>query len=351
MFSFGKILLFCTFVGSALIRTHAADSRDASNVKHILKDGWSEFKDFIKRFEKDYNSLEVLENRFSIFKENLKRIFEHNSLVDKNFTMGINKFTDLKPEEFKSIYASGVLANNIKLTKSSCTAYVPSGKPVPAFIDWREKGAVTDVKDQGQCGSCWSFSASGAMEGAWAIKTTELISISEQQLVDCSKRYGNFGCKGGLMDNAFQYAIDNGMCSEEKYPYTSGDTQTGGSCASSCKSEIIVKSCLDVPANNQLALKEAVALMGPVSIALDAETALFQSYKNGVITSEKCGTNLDHGVLIVGYGEEDGIKYWLVKNSWGPTWGNKGYIKIERSESANDAGICGIAMQASFPII
>jgi C1A family cysteine protease len=152
------------------------------------------------------------------------------------------------------------------------------------------------------------------------------------------------------MDNAFQYAIDNGMCSEESYPYTSGVQKTGGSCKK-CDPVVTINSCADVPQNNQIALKEAVALIGPISIALDAETKLFQSYKSGVITSESCGTNLDHGVLIVGYGEEDGIKYWLVKNSWGASWGDDGYIKIERSERADDAGICGIAMQPSFPIV
>ena len=312
------------------------------------RDEWSEFMGFLKQFEKKYESLEALEARFDIFRQNLKEILEHNSIIGKNFTMGVNQFTDLSPEEFKADYANGLGVFGVE--KTACKTYAPTGKVVPDSWDWREHGAVTPVKNQGQCGSCWSFSASGAMEGAWAIKTTDIISISEQQLVDCSKKYGNLGCKGGFMDNAFQYAIDNGMCSEESYPYTSGVTKTGGSCVD-CKPVVTIKACSDVPPNNQVALKEAVALIGPISIALDAETKLFQSYKSGVITSESCGTNLDHGVLIVGYGEEDGIKYWLVKNSWGASWGDAGYIKIARSESKNDAGICGIAMQPSFPII
>jgi C1A family cysteine protease len=314
------------------------------------RDEWSEFMGFLKQFEKKYESLEALEARFDIFRQNLKEILEHNSIIGKNFTMGVNQFTDLSPEEFKADYANGLGLGVFGVEKTACKTYAPTGKVVPDSWDWREHGAVTPVKNQGQCGSCWSFSASGAMEGAWAIKTTDMISISEQQLVDCSKKYGNLGCKGGFMDNAFQYAIDNGMCSEESYPYTSGVTKTGGSCVD-CKPVVSIKGCSDVPPNNQVALKEAVALIGPISIALDAETKLFQSYKSGVITSESCGTNLDHGVLIVGYGEEDGIKYWLVKNSWGASWGDAGYIKISRSESKNDAGICGIAMQPSFPII
>jgi hypothetical protein len=147
------------------------------------------------------------------------------------------------------------------------------------------------------------------------------------------------------MDSAFLYAIDNGMCSEEADPYKAEYE----SC-NFCEPEVFVNTCMDVEPGNQKDLKSAVA-MGPVSVAIEADAKIFQFYSGGVITSSECGNNLDHGVLIVGYGEEDGIPYWLVKNSWGSDWGDKGYVKIKRSESENDNGVCGIAMQPSFPVI
>lgn len=315
---------------------------------------WSKFEQFLERFHKKYESLEDLEHRFQIFRDNLRTIFEHNADSRANYTLGINQFTDLTPGEFQAQYIGG-LSKDVEVG-SKCSAFKPSGSSsssVPVALDWRTKNAVTPVKDQGQCGSCWAFSSTGAMEGAWAVAKGQLISLSEQQLVDCSKKYGNLGCKGGFMDNAFSYAIDYGMCSEMEYPYTA----SGGTCNTGCKPvtslsslSVDINACMDVPANNQLALKEAVA-RGPVSIAIEADTRVFQMYSGGVITGSACGTNLDHGVLIVGYGEENGIKYWLVKNSWSNTWGDQGYIKIERSDSENDPGVCGIAMQPSFPVV
>ena len=198
------------------------------------------------------------------------------------------------------------------------------------------------------------------MEGAWSIHEGELTDISEQQLVDCAGlRYGNMGCNGGMMDGAFQYAMSssNSMCTETQYPYTATDEAScsaNGCISTVADIDISFTECWDVTPNNQLALKAAVAKQ-PVSVAIEADTRYFQMYAGGVLTSAECGTNLDHGVLVVGYGQEgetdSSTDYWLVKNSWGDGWGEDGYIKIGRSDATDDAGICGIAMIPSFPSV
>jgi C1A family cysteine protease len=312
-------------------------------------DEWRRFNDFQQKFNKRYDSINELEERFDIFRSNLRDIVLHNLDTTQNFTMGINQFTDLTPQEFKNIYVNG-LKSGAEVGSYGCKTFSSHGSALPASVDWRNKGAVTSVKDQGQCGSCWTFSSTGAVEGAWAIAKGQLVDLSEEQLVECATgiSYGSHGCSGGQMEGAFKYIIENGQCSDASYPYTSG-TGKSGSCQK-CSSVAHISSCSDVTPNDQLALKSAVAQQ-PVSIAIEADTRYFQSYSSGILTSSSCGTNLDHGVLIVGYGEENGQKYWLVKNSWSSTWGDAGYVKIARTESTNDAGICGIAMDPSFPTV
>jgi C1A family cysteine protease len=313
-------------------------------------DDWHTFSSFLEKFHKKYDSFQELERRFSIFRQNVNTIILHNLNANKNFTMAINSFTDLTPDEFKETY----LHQGKKLDTSSygCKTFVPNVTSVtlsvPDSLDWREKGAVTSVKNQGQCGSCWAFSSTGAIEGAWAIAKGPLVDLSEQQLVDCATgvRYGSHGCSGGQMDGAFQYVITNGQCSLASYPYISAEGKEGT--CHTCSAVARISTCFDVQPKNQASLKVAVSQQ-PVSIAIEADTRYFQFYSSGVLTSSDCGTNLDHGVLIVGYGVENTIPYWLVKNSWGDTWGEKGYVKIARSDSTNDAGVCGIAMMPSFP--
>lgn len=312
---------------------------------------WELFYDFQERFSKKYEDSHEVEERFHIFRNNVFDIIEHNLRGNETYTKGINQFTDLTADEFKEQFVRGVTLSNLLRTQigsTSCSSFIGSGaKSAPSSVDWRSKNVVTPVKDQGQCGSCWSFSASGAMEGAWALSKGQLLSMSEQELVDCAGlKYGSMGCNGGLMEGAFNFAIDKGICADASYAYTSGVSQTGGTCKS-CAAVATFSECFDVKPNDQVALKEAVS-MQPVAIAIEADTRYFQSYSGGVLTSATCGTTLDHGVLIVGYGEENGQPYWLVKNSWGTTWGDDGYVKIARSESTSDGGICGIAMQPSF---
>ena len=327
-------------------------------------DDWSKFAQYQKDFGKNYSSLEEFELRYHHFKNTLSTINEHNLDKMATFTMGINHFSDLSPEEFRVKFLGGFKQSNV--TAAACSKFPGTsptettskfpgtgGKALSDSIEWNTKGKVTSVKDQGYCGSCWAFSAVEAIESAWAIKKGPLLILSEQQLVDCSKKYGNMGCNGGLMDNAFHYVMDNGLCSESAYPYTSGQSSATGTCKS-CQSVVSIIGCADVTPNNQVALKEAVS-NGPVSIAIQADSKIFQSYTSGIITGPSCGQTLDHGVVITGYGsgtaQEGSVKYWNVRNSWSSSWGEAGYVRIERSESTNDAGTCGIAMQPSFPIV
>jgi len=235
---------------------------------------------------------------------------------------------------------------------------------VASSVDWVTKGAVTPVKNQGQCGSCWAFSTTGATEGAYAIATGKLLSFSEQELVDCAGSYGNQGCNGGLMDNGFKYLVSKGDALESEYGYTG---KSGSACSASKSSSPAlaagrVTSFHDVTPDS-IPQMEAAVSQGPVSVAIEADQSGFQFYKNGVF-SGACGSNLDHGVLVVGYGTDSGKDYWKIKNSWGPTWGDQGYIRVIKGDSfetnsrkllggggGGSSGECGLLKDPSYPVI
>ncbi|XP_058070087.1 cysteine proteinase mucunain-like [Magnolia sinica] len=304
------------------------------------------YEEWLAKHGKSYNALGEKEKRFEIFRDNLLFINEHNA-GNHTYTLGLNKFADLTNEEFRSLYLGAKIDSKLRLSKAKSDRYsYIQGEELPDSIDWREKGAVVPIKDQGSCGSCWAFSTIAAVEGINQIVTKGLISLSEQELVDCDTSY-NEGCNGGLMDYAFEFIINNGgIDTEEDYPYKGYDYR----CDQSRKNARVVSidGYEDVPVNDEKALQKAVANQ-PVTVAIEGGGTAFQLYKSGIFTG-RCGTELDHGVAAVGYGTENGVDYWIVKNSWGTEWGEKGYIRMERNLAHTTTGKCGIAMEASYPI-
>lgn len=306
-----------------------------------------------------------LDNEWELFKSKFKKTYEkeeeffrrmtwesHNYLIDRHnrkaddnihtFRLAMNEYGDLTHTEFIKLM-NGYKGKTIKKTGHKVS--VP--KDLPESVDWRKKGYVTDIKNQGACGSCWAFSATGALEGQHFRQTGNLVSLSEQNLVDCSYPEGNNGCNGGLMDQAFQYIKENGgIDTEESYPYEAKEAECHYNKTYKGATDI---GYVDVESGDEDALKEAVATVGPISAAIDAGTYQFRFYHSGVFSDKDCSSErLDHGVLVVGYGiSENGMDFWEVKNSWGKSWGNEGYIRMSRNNDNN----CGIATQTSYPIV
>jgi len=305
-----------------------------------MTDGEREFINFISKYHRSYGTKEEYNYRLNIFEQNYNSVQQHNAQNDATYTLGINGLADLSDYEYKQLLGykrpAGKKAkrvNTFKILHDSA----------PDSMDWRQKGAVTPVKNQGSCGSCWAFSSTGALEGANFVSTGKLISLSEQQLVDCSTDYGNMGCNGGLMDAAFNYTSTHSLETETQYPYTGRD----GTCKTGTGS-VQNKAWSDVAANSPSQLQLAVS-QGPVSVAIEADKMVFQLYNGGIISKSSCGTNLDHGVLVVGYGTDAGQDYWLLKNSWGPTWGESGFFRIARDMKTEGPGICGLQEEPSYP--
>ena len=302
------------------------------------------FSEWMSAHGRTYSGLTELMFRRDTYEANLNKIEEHNG-GNHTWTMGVNKFADLTADEFKARYVGGYTGakKHSKRTHGNLKQRI-STKDLPAGVDWRTEGAVTPVKNQQQCGSCWSFSSTGAIEGAWAIAKGQLVSLSEQQLVDCSTAEGNQGCNGGMMDYAFEYVIKNGgITTEDAYPYTATGPNTCGAAGKPVAATI--SGYTDVPPNSDDALMAAVAKQ-PVSVAIEADQAAFQFYNGGVM-SAACGSTLDHGVLVVGYNSAA----WVVKNSWGPDWGDNGYIQLARGAAYDPAGQCGILSDPSYPTV
>ncbi|CAK9031690.1 unnamed protein product [Durusdinium trenchii] len=295
------------------------------------------FEQYLKDadFGKSYKDPVEKQARFEAFLDNYEYILRENS-KGHSYTLGFTYFTDMSVEDFETSHFG---MKPRKPSAASRSKHVVRNVSLPSSVDWRTEGAVTAVKNQ-ERQSRPTRGSTGALEGAWAIATGKLESLSEQQLVDCSSSFGNEGCNGGDMDDAFQYEEENAVCTEQSYPYTA----TGGICnSSSCTVGIprgSVTGYVDVEADDEEALMDAVAQQ-PVSVAIEADKRAFQNYKSGVL-SKVCGTSLDHGVLVVGYGTEWGRPYWLVKNSWGSFWGEDGYVKLERGKPGGRGVWCEV---------
>jgi len=324
-------------------------NQDLISNKHSSR---MEFRDYLKKFKKVYIQDDFIIRR-DIYNSNMKMIMTHNieyDMGEHTFYLGVGPFTDLTPQAFKEhltlhkrddSFFTKLLGGSTKCSEYTATSDFPTASNL------RDKNLVTSVKDQGQCGSCWSFSAAGALEGVTAIHSNNLISLSEQQLVDCSWKYGNMGCNGGLMTSAFQYVIDNnGLCSYDDYTYTAKSSRNN--CQSSSCTPVTgssITECSSIKASDTNTFFSVLAKQ-PLSVGIQADTTQFQHYSGGVFDYDKCYTGeIDHGVLAVGY---DATTI-TIKNSWGETWGDGGFIHFANTDTQE--GMCGVYLDAAFPNI
>jgi len=296
------------------------------------------FTQWMRDYKKSYHH-DQFQFRYKVFKANLDFVNHHNTL-NRSFTTATNKFADLTNSEFVKLY-NGLTSPVIVPNRRS-----PKNQPnpaLPATFDWRTKGAVTGIKDQAQCGSCWAFSTTGSTEGCHFLTKSQLVGLSEQNLMDCSYSQGNQGCNGGLMTQAMDYIIsNNGIDTESSYPYTAQD----GTCTFNAQNVgATLASYVNVNSGDENDLQTKV-YTGPTSVAIDAGHSSFQLYQSGVYNEPACSSSaLDHGVLAVGWGASNNVPYWIVKNSWGTGWGQQGYIWMSRNKNNQ----CGIATMATLP--
>ena len=313
------------------------------------------FQLYKQRFHKQYSAAEERQ-RFAAFSASLERV-----AASGNPSHGLTKFSDMTPEEFKRIYATrgkgGALADNAQRWNGQCTscARFPELKDVEVTdinaFDWRTKGAVTPVKNQGSCGSCWSFATTGDIEGTWFLAGNTLTSLSEQQLVSCD--HTSSGCNGGMQEYAFTWIVRNGgVAAEADYPYVSGSgshhaCETGHKSVANITKYYQVSGGTPSGPTNESNIVEQLVKAGPITTSIDSTP--MQDYASGIDNPHNCQAkwnSLDHAVLFVGFGTENGVDYWVIKNSWAKDWGEEGYYRIVRGENK-----CGIALDAIHSVV
>eukprot|EP01025_Chloroclados_australasicus_P052650 TRINITY_DN6146_c0_g1_i1.p1 TRINITY_DN6146_c0_g1~~TRINITY_DN6146_c0_g1_i1.p1 ORF type:complete len:474 (+),score=43.42 TRINITY_DN6146_c0_g1_i1:155-1576(+) len=320
-------------------------------IRNARRNPVDQFYKWVQEQNKHYSNDSVEYNRrFQIWKDNVEFVYRYNS-PEKKHWLGINSMADLTQEEYRAKYLGFNAESALDNTQQSnqkprhCKyCHIPIDD-LPKSVDFRQQGVVTNIKNQEQCGSCWAFSATASVESVNAQFGEPLISLSEQEILDCD--HAEDACQGGTMDAAFKFVIQNrGLDTYQNYKYIAQDERCN------IKKEdqriVTIQKFQDVPENNETALMQAAANQ-VISVAIEADQRPFQMYKGGIFQDTSCGTSLDHGVNIVGYGSQEGTSYWIVRNSWGSAWGDNGYILMEKDISSSK-GICGIAMMPSFPI-
>ncbi|XP_072453046.1 cathepsin L2-like [Notamacropus eugenii] len=310
---------------------------------------WEQWK---SQHGRTYGGTEEDNWRRATWEKNLKMIEMHNleySAGKHSFRMEMNNFGDMSSEEFRQMM-NGFTEKSFQGKTKGTLFREPLFEQIPKSVDWRDKGYVTPVKDELSpnvpCYASWAFSATGSLEGQWFRKTGKLISLSEQNLIDCARHKGNYGCKGGFVSSAFEYVKKNGgIDPEESYPYERKD----GNCRYRAETAIAnVTGYVYIPSENETALQMAVATVGPISVTIDASHTSFRFYESGVYHDQLCSShNPNHAMLVVGYGADEKTKrkYWIVKNSFNTTWGMKGYVLVAKDEYNH----CGIATEACYP--
>ncbi|CAN7047589.1 unnamed protein product [Brassica oleracea var. botrytis] len=344
-----RFLTLALVILSVLLLSSSLGGVTAKETKRSEAEVQRMYERWLVENRKNYNALGEKERRFNIFKDNLKLIEAHNSVPDRTYELGLTRFADLTDDEFRAIHLRGKMVRTSDPVIGDRYLY-KEGDVLPDEVDWREKGAVVPVKDQGDCGGCWAFAAVGAVEGLNKIKTGELVSLSEQELLDCDRGgdSGNFGCLGGNAADAFEFIIENsGIVTDKVYPYTENDTAACKAIEMVTTRYVTIDSYEDAPHNDEMSLKKAVAHQ-PISVMVEAEN--MKLYKSGVFTGPCDHWYGNHNVVVVGYGTtERGEDYWIIRNSWGANWGESGYIKLQRNFH-NSTGNCGVAIRPVYPL-